>query len=237
MHPLPLVLVLLGAQPEAPRWERVSDRDGVRVEVQAVAGSGFERIRVSCATRAEPAVFMRALWGKATDSSASPEVVKRVVLIDEERVRRYWDLVHAPPASDRDYVLHEDWSFDERQAVTLRFATVDDPAKPVTPDLVRFGKIEGSFGAVPRPGGGSDLTYVVYTDLGGAIPAWLTRGAQREASRKFALEIRRRAEAAQQEEDARRQAEARKAAAAPMVPPAGPPPEPAAIPLGEGAAP
>ena len=76
----------------------------------------------------------------------------------------------------------------------MNFATVNDPGKPVTSALVRFGKVTGRFTAAPRAEGGSDLTYVIFTDLGGDIPAWLTRGAQREAARKFVLEIRRRAE-------------------------------------------
>jgi hypothetical protein len=140
---------------------------------------------------------MKALWGVATDTTPSPEVVRREVLVDEAQVRRYYDVVHAPPASDRDYVMHEVWTQDEATgAVTMQFGSVDDPRKPVTSSLVRFGKVEGTVSAAPRAGGGSALTYRVYTDLGGALPAWLTKGAQREAARKFILEIRRRAEKA-----------------------------------------
>jgi hypothetical protein len=193
MRALALVLLMVGAQPE-PLWARVSDRDGLKLEVQDVPGSGFENVRVTSTTKAVPRVFMKALWGVATDSSSSPEVVRREVMLDEEHARTYYDVIHAPPASDRDYVMHEEWAEDERQVVTMNFATLNDPSKPVTKALVRFGKIVGSFTAAPRAAGGSDLTYVVYTDLGGDIPAWLTRGAQREAARKFVLEIRRRAE-------------------------------------------
>jgi hypothetical protein len=38
------------------------------------------------------------------------------------------------------------------------------------------------------------VTYEVYTELGGSLPAWLTKGAQRDAARTFVLEIRERAE-------------------------------------------
>lgn len=195
MHALALALVVLGAEPGGKKWERVNERDGAVLEVQEVAGSGFENIRVTCTTKVSPQDFLKALWGKAADTSANPEVVRREVLIDEEKVRRYWDLVRAPPASDRDYVLHKEWAEDERKAITMTFTTVDDPKKPPSKDLVRFGKVAGRFVAAPRPSGGSELTYVIFTDLGGAIPAWLTRGAMRESARKFVLELKRRAEA------------------------------------------
>jgi hypothetical protein len=193
MRALAVLVLLVGAEPGTP-WARISDRDGLKLEVQDVPGSGFENVRITCTTRAPPRVFMKALWGVATDRSASPEVIRREVLLDEERARTYYDVVHAPPASDRDYVMHEEWTEDDRQVVTMNFATVNDPGKPVTSALVRFGKITGRLTAAPRAEGGSDLTYVIFTDLGGDIPAWLTRGAQREAARKFVLEIRRRAE-------------------------------------------
>lgn len=196
MHALALVLLLLGADPAEKKWERVNERDGAVLEVQEVAGSGFENIRVTCTTKVSPQDFLKTLWSTAADISTNPEVKKREVLIDEEKVRRYWDLVRAPPASDRDYVLHKEWAEDERQVITMTFTTVDDPKKPPSKELVRFGKVAGRFVAAPRPEGGSELTYVIFTDLGGAIPAWLTRGAMRESARKFVLELKRRAEEA-----------------------------------------
>ena len=188
-----LTALLLLQAPSTGPWERLSQRDGLTLEVQGVPGSGFENVRVTCATSATPQAFIKALWGVAQDTTPSPEVVRRDVLIDEAQVRRYYDVVHPPPASDRDYVMHETW--DEVAGVTaLHFESVSDPSKPVSRDLVRFGKVAGSFSAAPRPDGGSALTYVIFTDLGGSIPAWLTRGAQRDAAKKFVLEIRRRAE-------------------------------------------
>jgi len=179
---------------EGAAWQVRSDADGVQLETQEVAGSAYENVRVTCTSRASPRGFMAALWGKATDSSPSPEVVKRDVLLDEAQERRYYDVVHAPPASDRDYVMHERWAEDEGGTITMHFATLTDERKPITAARVRFGKVAGTATIAPAPGGGSAITYVVFTDLGGTIPAWLTRGAQREAAKKFVLEIRHRAE-------------------------------------------
>jgi hypothetical protein len=193
-----LTTVLVASAPAlaAERWELVSRDEVLSLEVAEVPGSGFENVRVISSSPASPRVVIKALWGVASDTTPSPEVIRRDVLIDEAQVRRYYDVVRAPPASDRDYVIHESWREDESGAISMRFETVDDPKKPVTRELVRFGRVQGSFTASPRAGGGSTLTYLVYTDLGGSLPPWLTRGAQREAARKFVLEIRRRAEKA-----------------------------------------
>ena len=194
--PVSVLLFSLKALAGEP-WHVVGTEDGLTLEVQAVEGSGFENLRVTTTSAASPRVVIKALWGVASDTTPSPEVVHREVLIDEAQVRRYYDVVHPPPAADRDYVMHESWAEDEATgAVAMRFASVSDPRKPVTEALVRFGRVEGSFTASPRPDGGSAITYLIFTDLGGAIPAWLTRGAQRDAARKFVLEIRRRAEKA-----------------------------------------
>jgi hypothetical protein len=190
------MLVAGGSALAAEPWEVVSQRDEVTLEVQRVPGSGFENVRVTGVTSATPRVVMKALWGVATDTTLSPEVVRREVLLDEAQTRRYYDVVHAPPASDRDYVVHEHWAEDDAGVITMPFGMVDDARKPVTPALVRFGKVEGTVTASPRPEGGASLTYVIFVDLGGALPAWLTRGPQREAARKFVLELRRRAEKA-----------------------------------------
>jgi hypothetical protein len=189
-------MLVLGAAAQADEpWVTRSEADGVRLETRPVAGSAFETVRVSCGTSASPRAFIKALWGVASDTSTSPEVKRREVLVDEAQERRYYDVVHPPPASDRDYVMHERWAEDEATGnITMRFVTVSDERKPVTSAYVRFGKVEGEVSAQKRPTGGSELTYVVFMDLGGSMPAWLTRGAQRDAAKKFLLEIRRRAE-------------------------------------------
>jgi hypothetical protein len=189
------MVVLAGVALAEEPWATISKEQGVTLEAQAVPGSGFENLRVTCASHVSPRAFIKALWGVASDTTPNPQVVHREVLIDEVQVRRYYDVVHAPPASERDYVMHQAWSEEEATgAVTMRFGSVDDRRKPVTAGLVRFGRIVGSVSATPRPQGGSTLSYVVFTDLGGALPAWISRGPQREAAKRFLLEIRRRAE-------------------------------------------
>jgi hypothetical protein len=181
--PLALLAVVLSAD---AAWQRVAEEDGLVLESQAVEGSSFERLRVTGTTSASPDSYMKAWWGKASDRSASPEVIKREIFSDGEDERLYWDLIHAPPASDRDYVMHL-----TKKGLELKFESVDDPRKPAG-DYVRM-KLHGTMTVAPDSKG-ARITYVVYTELGGAVPALFARGAQRKAALGLVKEIRRRAE-------------------------------------------
>ena len=48
--------------------------------------------------------------------------------------------------------------------------------------FVRVTAIQGSWTLVPTHSGGSMVTYVVASDPGGALPAWLVHVAQRKAA-------------------------------------------------------
>src|SRR4051812_9219352 len=112
-----LVLMLLAVEPP---WERVSDEDGLVLEVQATAGA--DRLRVIGASPASAEEFARRWWALTRDTSASPEVTKRDMFIDGEDERLYYDVVRAPaPVTDRDYVVRASRSRDARSGVfTLR---------------------------------------------------------------------------------------------------------------------
>lgn len=175
-------------------WTRVSTEGDLTLWVQAVPGSSHERVRVTTATRATPTAFMDALWGKLEDRSLNPEVVKRDILEDGALQRRYWDVVRAPPVSDRDYVMQASRSLDEKSGVySHAFETVRDERKPERPDMVRM-TVKGSCVVTPREGGGSDVVYEVFTDVAGSIPAFLARGPGRKSALQFIREVKRRAE-------------------------------------------
>src|SRR5581483_8832127 len=185
------LVTLLSAGPHP--WRKVSDDDGFVLEAQDVDGSSFENLRVTCATTASPERFITALWGKAQDSSASPEVVKREVFVDEPRERLYHDVIRTPIVSDRDFVMHEAITVDNDGTWTMKFDNVSDARAPEKDGVVRMPKCLGTVVASPAPGG-AKVVYTVFTDVGGAVPAVLTRGSQRKAAVTWLKEIRRRAE-------------------------------------------
>jgi hypothetical protein len=184
------LLVLLADGP----WHTLSNEDGLLFEAQDVEGSSYERLRITCTSKAAPDAVATALWGKASDSSLSPEVSKRDVVVDAPRERLYYDRVHAPVVSDRDFVMHSTMTPDDQGAWTLRFDSVTDPRFPEKEGVVRMNKIKGVVVVTPVEGGGAKIVYTNHTEAGGSIPAFITRGTSRKSAVAWVKEIRRRAE-------------------------------------------
>ncbi|MBL8951807.1 MAG: hypothetical protein JNK82_13580 [Myxococcaceae bacterium] len=185
-----LVGLLAGA---TDGWEQIAEEDGLVLSEQGVAGSRFDRVRVTGTTRASAEAMADVWWGKAEDLTSTPEVTKREVMRDDTNDRLYWDLISAPPISDRDYVMRETRRRDPATGVvTIVYKSVDDARKPSSTH-VRMS-LEGSFTATPLPNGGCTFTYQMHTDVGGSVPAVLTRGPQRKSALGLARENRRLAE-------------------------------------------
>ncbi len=177
-------------------WQKQDEDDGLLLEAQAVEGSPYQNLRVTGHSTASVDVFAKAWWGKAQDTSANSSISSREVLLDEENERRFYDVVHVPVASDRDYVLHVVKSKNEETGVvTIKFTSVSDERKPITPQRVRM-KVESLVVFTPDPAGGSNVVYTVFTDIGGSLPAIFARGPTRKGTLEFAKELRRRAQAA-----------------------------------------
>ena len=175
-------------------WSTVSTENGLTMSVQPVKGSSHENVRVTLTTTAPPTVFMDALWGSLDDRTQNPEVVKREVFEDGVSSRRYWDMVRAPPASDRDYVMQASRLLDEATgAYRHDFETVSDPRKPVKSNVVRM-TVRGRCTVTPRTSGGSDVVYEIFTDIGGSIPAFLARGPARKSALQMLRDVKKRAE-------------------------------------------
>jgi hypothetical protein len=188
--------VLLAAVLAASPWEKVSDEDGFLLEVQQADGSPFENLRVTTTTSVSPETFAKALWGKSTDTSASPEVAKRTLFVDEPRERLYYELIRTPIVSDRDFVMHETLTNDDATGVwTVKFDTVTDKRGPEVPGVVRMPKVAGTVVVTPAEKG-ARVVYNVFSDPGGSVPAVFTRSNQRKGAVTWLKENRRRAEAA-----------------------------------------
>lgn len=188
-----LIVVALAAD---PAWDRQAEEDGLVMDVQKVEGSSYENVRVTGTTKASPEVFWTTWWGKAQDSSATPEVIKREIFVDGEYERVYWDLVTAPLISDREYVMKMTRRKDEAAGTFhIGFQSVTDARKPPRDGSVPL-KLTGSLTVTPEPKGGCRFDYRMFSDVGGALPAVFARSAQRKSSMQISRENRRRAEAA-----------------------------------------
>jgi START domain len=85
--------------------------------------------------------------------------------------------------SDRDYTVKITAEHDATSgAIQIRFVAVPDEGPPEHPNHVRVKHIQGGWTLEPTSDDGSDVTYVVASHPGGAIPAWIINAAQKEAA-------------------------------------------------------
>ncbi len=134
-----------------------------------------------------------AIWGKG--AKASGDFRKRVIISETQTDRWTYEQIHVPVVADRDYVMHVTL---EQPAETghcqVRFETGTHADWPASSDFVRIRTIRGRWNLDPQPDGKIDITYVVYSEPGGQVPAFLARGGQRDAALSFMKTILQRAQ-------------------------------------------
>ena len=159
-------------------WRVVSDDDGIVVEARPVVGTPFEELRATAEMPAPPAQMVGLMWGDGSLKDASPGVSSRVVLRETADTRVYYETVAAPLVSPRDYVLQVG-----KGPFSLRFFTINDASRPPVDGVVRMPRIVGSSLAEPVPvkPDACRVVHSVFSDIGGAVPAWVARSGQRDS--------------------------------------------------------
>lgn len=175
-------------------WRTVTDEGDVAVAVQPVPGSTMERVRISGTSTANADVFAAAWWGEAKRTRKVASVTRRDVLDDTGDARVVYDVVAVPMGSERDYVLRATRTKDAKTGVvTLRYDGIEDARRPVSPDRLRM-KVTATVVVTPTSTGGCRFEHVVFSDIGGSLPAFLITEGQRRATLQLAKEVRREAE-------------------------------------------
>jgi hypothetical protein len=177
-----MILVLA----QAPEWRHDRTVDGMKLELRTVPNSKFDEIRV---TTTQPGDLQRvcdAIFAKGVGEKVEGNFKKRTVLKETETERWTYEQIAVPVVSDRDYVIHVKL---EQPAETGRcevsFQTETDAAHPVAPHHVRLASVRGYWTVVPADSGKLEISYLVFSDPGGDVPAFLVHGGQRNAAIDF----------------------------------------------------
>jgi START domain-containing protein len=97
------------------------------------------------------------------------------------------------PATDRDVVFRSTPSvLVPGHSLAVRFASVEDPAVPPVPDLVRMPALSGEFLLEALDSAHSRVTYTVSADPGGALPVAFLRETVRQSPFDTLVGLRRR---------------------------------------------
>ncbi len=177
----------------AADWQPAPDIDGFSVEKRRLQGSQYDELRVSVRSPLPPERVFAVLWNIAEYPRFAPYVKSLTVLKDgDEKVAHV--MVRMPVIKDRDYTMGYKKAVDKQTRVhQMFFKIANHLGPPPTPDHVRIQDLFGSYTVEPTDDGGCDLTYQVYSDPAGVVPAFVVNAGQAQASVKFVRAILERA--------------------------------------------
>jgi len=171
--------ILVAGTAHAQEWERVYEADNLHIERRANEGSALNEIRGVTRVQAS----LNALMALLKDADFNEHWVYRSggarILQEAGHARAYvYGIVDAPwPMDDRDTVVRFDYRQDpETKEITIDITNVPDFIA-VKADFIRVPEIGGYWRLTPEKDGWVEVTYQVYGDPGGWIPAWLANQA------------------------------------------------------------
>jgi hypothetical protein len=159
----------------------VHEKDGITVEKRPVEGSRYFEYRVRAHTTVAPAIAVERLWG-GIGAERSPTIKRRTVLKHDADELVVYDQIHAAVVSDRDVTIRIRKIADGRGGFNVLFDSANELGPPPAAGYVRLPVVRGDWRIEPAAEGGSNLAYRCYSEPGGAIPAFLVRGAQQDST-------------------------------------------------------
>ena len=160
----------------------------MKVEWREVDGSSFHEYRLTTQSRKPLTKLCDAVWGK--NAKITGDFKKRIVIKETDTERWTYEQVKVPLVTDRDCLMHvTKVTGAEAGKCVVRFDTVTDPHFPEDPHFVRVPAVRGYWLLEPVHGDSVSVTYVIYSEPGGAVPAVFARGGQRDAAIGFMKSI------------------------------------------------
>lgn len=187
---------LRAAEPEATRseWKLISNKEGVILYRRDREMTNESK---AIGEIAAPAAVVRAVLNDVESyTSFMPYTVEcRVLKRDGNSVLAY-QRISAPMTSDRDYTVRMRSSSKPAEGGTSYVSEWEAENKlgpPEKPGVVRVNLCDGSWLLEPTGPNTTRATYTIYTDSGGAIPAFIKNTGSQIGIRKLFAAIRKQA--------------------------------------------
>jgi hypothetical protein len=161
-------------------WRVMHERNGVTLERRSVEGSRYYEYRVRAHTTVSAPVAVERIWSGIGDER-SPTVKHRTVVRRAADELVVYDQIHAAVVSDRDVTIRIR-KVTDGNAFELQFESTSELGPPPAAGYVRLPMVRGNWRIEPAVEGGSNIAYRCYSEPGGAIPAFLVRGAQQDST-------------------------------------------------------
>lgn len=172
-----LLMIFLAATMtvHAEKWKLERDRSGIKVYTTKVKGQSFKKYKGILTLDASLSTIV-AVLEDVDAGSQWVDTCKTMVLIEQVSPTETYTYSYNPapwPAKDRDAVVHNVISQDVETLVVTMIQTAAPKKKKKHKDAIRVEKIDGSWTLTPLPDGQTQVVYMVLSDPGGGLPAWL----------------------------------------------------------------
>ena len=174
-----ITFVLISVLAAEYEYEKAGETDGVTIEQRAMPASKFVELRFTTLTDKTPRSLCDAAFGDGKFDPKEPDLKARTIVQESADERVTYDQITPPVVSNRDYVVRAR-RIVEGASCRMTFEAANELG-PRTPDgWVRVSKLRGYWLFEPVEGGKTRLTFVVFTDPGGSIPAFLVEGNRKK---------------------------------------------------------
>ena len=161
-------------------WSVYDQKDGILYEQRSVVGSSFDEYRASVVVPKTPKETLGAIWAQVTDKTPRKQLHSTFIREQADEVVVYQQ-ISVPAISDRDATFRIWKSPPSDDGTTeVHFEAANDLGPPPNPKFVRLTDVRGSWVVAPTPDGKTRLVYTSHSDPGGSVPAFVTRGAQKD---------------------------------------------------------
>jgi len=176
-------------------WKLVKNKDGIKAYTKEVEGSDINQVKVETNFKSSLSAAIKVFKDVSTHKNWMYRCIKAQTLRNlSEKEYYYYSESEAP------------WPLKNRDAITYAVIKQDSISKAVSiistgkphlikefEGIVRIKKLYSKWELVPKENGTIDLTFYMWVDLGGGIPAWLlnlvvTEGPY-DTVRKYILEV------------------------------------------------
>ena len=177
---LAIVLAQAPAVADNPHpWKELRSGPNMRLWSRDVENSEVREVRATSIIPAPP----ERVWEVITDidhyTEFMPYIIEgRVVAKDDDGSQLEYMRLEPPLVDKRDYTLkltsHQD---PEKGVYSRHWTTSNDRGPPPRSDHIRLELCDGSWTLRRTPDGKTQVTYWLYTNPGGSVPAWIANQA------------------------------------------------------------
>ncbi len=170
------LLLILAADGD---YSKVDEIEGVTIETRSVPSSSFVELRFTTTTTKSPNSLCDEAFGTGDFDPDEPNLKSRRILFQSENERVTYDQITPPVVSNRDYAVRAT-RLREGAKCRMTFEAANDVAPKLVDGWVRVLKLKGSWVFEPIDDQHTKLTYIVFSDPGGAVPAFMAEGSRRK---------------------------------------------------------